>query len=1535
MSSVEQHRELVVDGDVAQALDLCRRLLRTDSGLQRVETAHLVLERLRSSNDSSDDANALLRLLGNYVAPTRELTEEILSLLLFCDHRVLLIHHLPKLTYQSKECVHLVVEAYLELLATDRSLLVPVLGSLAEMPLDVSEKNTVVEATQSLLDAAVEEDIPAVVQSLLSMVTKSSAPKALARLRTECNRISSATLSLTMEVIGRYATAGSVALTALLRLIRHVDPLTTFDIVLLTFVMGKSAENEVAVRATTSVAQSGRLHGRMMREAAAMLVKPEWGYLLPSFVRFCSCLLAVCFRAATQPALALNLIASSVDSLIVLVETRSTVQEEALTLLLTIASQPKRLLLLANADSVQRTRSALCWNVAEVIALRFLELARRNAATLASSSHLFLDHLHGIASATLESEIDGRYPSHILDLLCSTMALLTKKERGIYSLLMITIQKQLVSRVGTSGLGQDQQSFRFQYGRSLQTRASAVEVKQLMAVFLTGHLLKNQVVVDSRDRKSLANWMLRLLTSANRDETLLHVMRFVRDEMGRTREASSLEQERALLTAAISQIFRKKGLSWTPRDQVLQRTQEDTNVAIAFDGGERAVISDQEGPAAPLAVDATEFVVKMRFGVPPPTFDAMKPTEHEASIKLTEQEYLMKICLLRELFYCYLEFAPPAEQAEIVDAAFLLPSDYKLGLNPETSGSVEPSALNSVIWNFVCALDIAVASTNFAAEQYSSMVTSSMSKQECMKQYSRMTARLHICLEQRDHLQRMLVGQRMNIQVCLDRFDDASSSRRTEIQKEELEWLLLEASIANQMLNGQLRRVQGELPCASLFGLDFRVVCLAFEGQREHFMEHQLALSHELVLLQVFSRHLQSHAVTSSGLKEDGVASSYGGNLRLLVSRSEGRRAVKWLCHRAAELSWTISNEEYDQSGSVLDEDFEADATEVAAANTVTRNLMAHSLACIYDSFLVILEECRIASAAGDSNWTNKMMELLATGASPDDDVSRCDNPHGCNEIFFRFLSRQCLEMTDPTLACLVTDTLVALVLSTRKSPLVSQLCLALLHQTFPSLPSPSQFVSDPGKFFNGLPLRSLSNAVVSPSKGSVVSLARYRCSSLKWRHIAYLVVGSWTYSASASAGSFLLAQYLEEMRLLIDAAVPNESNRSRRKRATSFDESEEETDEGDLEENRRQDELAVVVDGKHIVLKSLTNESLPYFIEAVLLCAIASLYRAAPKKPNAQGRADFNPFSDYCRAIHIFESALRVFAQGEACGFNLPVKTNLLLLRAGAFAARSVKCIITKCVAWRVEQSVSDATGALGHLCVLFGAALAMAATMETVTTAFQERVVLKMQRNGRKGGWANELLAKTYGKKYNTRRQISKTEAKLLPFFSHGIQELQDVLQAQSDVNNIALETAKVEWEAAESIWGDYEPRDVMLSDDKLVSACRTLQAEDLTVALLRDWRPALSIDDDGDDTDLENEDEQGGSQELDEESLSDDEDNHDNGFIVKSYGTTSSRMNSSATSVLTGRKKPAVELQDNEALGFPTIVVNFKKHKKNYKS
>lgn len=92
--------------------------------------------------------------------------------------------------------------------------------------------------------------------------------------------------------------------------------------------------------------------------------------------------------------------------------------------------------------------------------------------------------------------------------------------------------------------------------------------------------------------------MLRLLTSANRDETLLHVMHFVRDEMSRTLHTSSIEQERTQLTSAISQVFRKKGLCWTPRDQAVQRLKDDKTMVLAFDdidGAQRGISTGMEG----------------------------------------------------------------------------------------------------------------------------------------------------------------------------------------------------------------------------------------------------------------------------------------------------------------------------------------------------------------------------------------------------------------------------------------------------------------------------------------------------------------------------------------------------------------------------------------------------------------------------------------------------------------------------------------------------------------------------------------------------------------------------------------------------------------------------------------------------------------------------------------------------------------------------------------------------------------------------
>ena len=142
---------------------------------------------------------------------------------------------------------------------------------------------------------------------------------------------------------------------------------------------------------------------------------------------------------------------------------------------------------------------------------------------------------------------------------------------------------------------------------------------------------------------------------------------------------------------------------------------------------------------------------------------------------------------------------------------------------------------------------------------------------------------------------------------------------------------------------------------------------------------------------------------------------------------------------------------------------------------------------------------------------------------------------------------------------------------------------------------------------------------------------------------------------------------------------------------------------------------------------------------------------------------------------------------------------------------------------------------------------------------------------------------------------------------------------------MNNIVLEAARAEWESTTNIWSNYE-HDVMLSADKLVSACRTLQATELTSSLLRDWRTCVSVDTEDDETDFDDDEELADNQDVDEESLFEDE---DDGFAVRSYETTN------RTPLFSGRKKTAVELQDNDDLGFPTIFVDFKKQKKTHKS
>uniref|UniRef100_K3WZ05 Uncharacterized protein n=1 Tax=Globisporangium ultimum (strain ATCC 200006 / CBS 805.95 / DAOM BR144) TaxID=431595 RepID=K3WZ05_GLOUD len=1361
-AAVDEFREFVAEGSFPDALDTCRRLMRTESNAQRVETAHLVLDRLRSHKDDSDDnVNALLRLLSNYVAPTRALTEDALSLLFFCDHRVLLIHHLSKvnarescfsrvpillfdrraalcLTYQSKECVKLVVEAYLELLSSDRSLLVPILGSLADLPLDTAEKSAVLDTAESLLDAAVEEDIPAVVQSLLSMVTVSTAPRIAAKLRAECNRVGSGTLSLIFEIIGRFAVAGSVVLNAFLNTIRYTEALTQFDIILLTYLMGKSTENEassrhygirtalaiIAIKTSTFIAHRGRFHHSVMRKTLECMTQQEWQSDL------------------TSKKLALELIQIGVDCLGFLVESRSSVHEEALTLLFTVSSQPKKLLMLATSRVAQQKRGFLCWKVAEAVAARLSTLATHRSKVLAPYAHLFLDHLHSIASWTNDSNDGdpgfGSYPSNVINLLCSTMVTLTQQERGVFSLLMITIQKQLVSRVGILGISQGHQALNVRAQSSSSHCASVGHVKQLMALFLAGHLLKSSITLEERDRKSLVNWILRLLSTAVSDEILLHALQLVREGMaGSTAlfmKGLASEEEHSLCSSLVAQILRKRGFIWSDRDEVSSRQTGSRDSVLAY-----AVPSSRENPSddtttpAVMVVDLSEFSRKMQLGVNP--FDVkggINDDNQPYSESAIDREYLLKLNLLREFFVSFVVFSLPKLQERILDGGFVLPSQYRhIVASDVDATSLDARELGELIWCLACALDITVAGVNIISKQ---CADSNPDNLELARNHKRLSSRLKICLELHGQLQKLIVVQKGLLEVWQDKAQKSENDDGKEHKTERsgFQWLYVQVGIAERLMGGQVERDGGEFACASLYGIDFEAVCAYFEILWKTSSEKSLPLAHELELLRL------GILVNSSA--------KYGGS----------------------------------------DDDGQIDSSE-----STMRELATWNLQCIYKIFIQIFEFCNDSKAMGEGTaWSEKMIELFAASCSSEANMSDVNTVLANQDEIYRFLLDECLKMKDPRLACALVDILVTLTVKTRKQRAMSHLCVLLLRQPFPisgfavaalGMRDLNSF-KVPGK---ALPVSLLPPAVISLRGGSQCSLATYRCSSLKWRHLVYLTVGSWAFCSSATAASMLLVSYLGTMKDLVESAVPQDNEKKSKAGESEADDSDDEM---------RQ--LPAVLHGEHRLLTSLTVETFPFFLDSVLLCSVAALFRASPNRKIENSTRGTNPFEDICNSLTVIHNAMNLYVDAENSGFNLPAKT-------ASYTLKSTKHRVQKCISWRAEQSADDEHGALHHLEVLFRRVRLVLSAMERVLESFQERLVVKMHQNAHlvsstadatptkkrlgAGRWKNELLAKTYGKKFRKRRWISKNESRLLPYFAHAIEELKDFVDHESDVNDI----------------------------------------------------------------------------------------------------------------------------------------------------
>jgi hypothetical protein len=130
----------------------------------------------------------------------------------------------------SAEQVQRILDAYRELLLQDRSHLVAIIGSIAELRLSPTQKESFLDLVEGALALVDADDVPTVVQAMLSMATPATATRIILAIRTEATKVTLAIAALFAEPLAAAIRAQPFCSRAYFAQLRTVPPLSAMDL---------------------------------------------------------------------------------------------------------------------------------------------------------------------------------------------------------------------------------------------------------------------------------------------------------------------------------------------------------------------------------------------------------------------------------------------------------------------------------------------------------------------------------------------------------------------------------------------------------------------------------------------------------------------------------------------------------------------------------------------------------------------------------------------------------------------------------------------------------------------------------------------------------------------------------------------------------------------------------------------------------------------------------------------------------------------------------------------------------------------------------------------------------------------------------------------------------------------------------------------------------------------------------------------------------------------------------------------------------
>ena len=184
--------------DGADVLRIAPGLLADED--TRLSAATSLVRRLQACMDDSATNRVILRLLCAHCSMESYLLDVFLELVFVCDEPALVINVMSvAASNASSDQIQNVIEAYKDLMLQDRSLLVPIIGSISELRLSREQKTSFMSLVEEALAVVHETDVPTVVLALLHITDSMNAKRVLAGIRHEASRIPLSTATLLVD----------------------------------------------------------------------------------------------------------------------------------------------------------------------------------------------------------------------------------------------------------------------------------------------------------------------------------------------------------------------------------------------------------------------------------------------------------------------------------------------------------------------------------------------------------------------------------------------------------------------------------------------------------------------------------------------------------------------------------------------------------------------------------------------------------------------------------------------------------------------------------------------------------------------------------------------------------------------------------------------------------------------------------------------------------------------------------------------------------------------------------------------------------------------------------------------------------------------------------------------------------------------------------------------------------------------------------------------------------------------------------------